>query len=473
MTLCEYEFKNGNYVCVVCGDKRSRSVKRVCRKSSGVITDRIIDAPHWLSCSHRGGRVTSIPGSLAGQGCSSSPVDVYQCDRFGEPVLKRCLAKRTEQVRQRVPGYTGRTCRECTSYSQEQDCEYAGTHLKTVRLPYLDAESHANTVDVFTCTRTNEIVTKNIGWKTSLKVRERYPAFNGRTCDLCRKGSEAMGFKIQWIRTTQLVENAKRLAWMLPEQISGVAGVPRSGMIVASIIATMRGVPMFEASRNHEPRRMENGFRILGRTDPLRGPLVIVEDSVNTGHSLNQFAHHAEISGDVLTACVYCNPAAQFKPKVFACSLLMPHYFEWHFFGSDLTRMAAFDFDGVICEACPPECDDDGLKYLEWMRTVKPLHLPYPHEVPLIVTARLEKYRAETEAWLAQHGVRVKQLKMGPWATKQRRMSEYNAGEYKGGAYEKAGQLSLFFEDCPHQARAIHQRSMKPVVCLTTGEVFE
>jgi orotate phosphoribosyltransferase len=94
---------------------------------------------------------------------------------------------------------------------------------------------------------------------------------------------------IQYIKTEQLIRDAHKLAWMLPDKIRGVAGVPRSGMIAASVIATARSVPLYSASRNHEPTKLENGFRILGRTEPYGGPLVVVEDSVNSGQNLETF----------------------------------------------------------------------------------------------------------------------------------------------------------------------------------------
>lgn len=67
---------------------------------------------HWLTCQHRGPAIYSLPGSTVG-GCPSSAVEVYQCRRFAEPVLKHAAARCLAKITARVPGYTGRTCREC------------------------------------------------------------------------------------------------------------------------------------------------------------------------------------------------------------------------------------------------------------------------------------------------------------------------------------------------------------------------
>ncbi len=63
----------------------------------------------------------------------------------------------------------------------------------------------------------------------------------------------------------------------------------------------------------------------------------------------------------------------------------------------------ALDFDGILCQDCQPWQDDDGDNYVQWMKTATPLYVPRRTEVPLIVTARLNKYRAITQAWLDRH----------------------------------------------------------------------
>lgn len=67
----------------------------------------------WLTCPHRGKPIDTLTGSTTGVGCSSAPVEVYRCSHFNEPVLKHAAARCLERIAARVPGYTGRTCREC------------------------------------------------------------------------------------------------------------------------------------------------------------------------------------------------------------------------------------------------------------------------------------------------------------------------------------------------------------------------
>jgi len=69
--------------------------------------------PPWLLCPHRGEILATLPGATLGTGCRTAQQPVYQCQRFQEPVVRRAAASHQAQIASVVPGYTGRTCREC------------------------------------------------------------------------------------------------------------------------------------------------------------------------------------------------------------------------------------------------------------------------------------------------------------------------------------------------------------------------
>lgn len=89
--------KRKTFIC--CGHQpRSNPV----RKSQGI-----------ANCPHRGPVLVTINARSAGCGCSSTTVEVYQCERFNEPVLKQAADHCREKIATIAPGYTGRTCRGC------------------------------------------------------------------------------------------------------------------------------------------------------------------------------------------------------------------------------------------------------------------------------------------------------------------------------------------------------------------------
>ena len=156
------------------------------------------------------------------------------------------------------------------------------------------------------------------------------------------------------------------------------------------------------------------------------------------------------------------------------------HFFQWHLFGSQLmTRFTnehgrgfMLDFDGVLCEDCPVESDDDGVRYLDFIKHTKPIVTPRPYYVHSIATARLSKYREETEKWLRKYNIKWGHLFMGKWKNIEERRENYDAGAYKGTIYLNS-ECGVFIESCPVQARQIFEFSKKPVICSTTGEVHE
>lgn len=111
------------FVCLIHGKRMSPHLVHLCqtkpayrekweRERDGSPRQRPPRAA-WLTCEYRGEPITTLPGRLAGAGCASSRVDVYQCSFFDEPVLKHSPARCRNAIIEQVPGYTGRTCREC------------------------------------------------------------------------------------------------------------------------------------------------------------------------------------------------------------------------------------------------------------------------------------------------------------------------------------------------------------------------
>lgn len=83
------------------------------RADTGVFTVPHSSVAAYWTCPHRGPVVATVTGQRAGCGCGGTPIEVYQCAHFKEPVLKQAAARCLEKIQAKAPGYTGRTCREC------------------------------------------------------------------------------------------------------------------------------------------------------------------------------------------------------------------------------------------------------------------------------------------------------------------------------------------------------------------------
>jgi len=122
------------------------------------------------------------------------------------------------------------------------------------------------------------------------------------------------------------------------------------------------------------------------------------------------------------------------------------------------------DIDGVLCRDPSPDENDDGERYKLFLSEVEPLFVPR-QRVKYLVTNRLEKYRADTVAWLSKYEVRYDHLVMMDLATKEERVRTGNHAAQKAQVYVKS-ETALFIESSLSQARAIASMSGKPVLCI-------
>lgn len=114
-----------NWKCSKCEDVRDRQFRRACSFGGQCEYRETLPvhrlAWHWLTCPHRGDAIAKISGTTAGTGCGCENVEVYRCDHFGQPVIKQASPRCLEKIAASVPGYTGRTCRDCKLPTKETE----------------------------------------------------------------------------------------------------------------------------------------------------------------------------------------------------------------------------------------------------------------------------------------------------------------------------------------------------------------
>ena len=138
--------------------------------------------------------------------------------------------------------------------------------------------------------------------------------------------------------------------------------------------------------------------------------VLVVDDSINTGMAMvkaKQLVSKVSADYDVIYMAAIASSAGTREVDIFLEIIDEGRVFEWNLFHHYLMGEACLDIDGVLNE--DPVVDDDGPIYLDFLKNAKPLHLPTV-EVNTLISCRLEKYRPQTEQWLAEHGVRYKRL---------------------------------------------------------------
>lgn len=284
----------------------------------------------------------------------------------------------------------------------------------------------------------------------------------------------------RFISSSQFQKDILSLLPKIPSTVTAICGIARSGLSAASMISMYLHLPLVILRQNlGDFVDAGNGWRLGGtRHVPPNGHVLLVDDTCMTGNSLKAVTPLLKKFERVTTATIYTNPLAKRKPDISAIDLPWPHLLEWNFLNSVISPSLACDFDGVLCLDCPPGMDDDGPKYLDFIRNAKPLYLPRKVPIPLIVTARVEKYRAETMAWLDRHRVQVNRLIMHP-ATSTRIRERDDVPAYKAKFFSEWAAThrpipgpTAFVESEDRQAARIHSITGRMVICPASERVY-
>lgn len=287
----------------------------------------------------------------------------------------------------------------------------------------------------------------------------------------------------RFITSEQLQLDIKLLLSKIPPDITAIAGIARSGLSVATMLSMYLHLPMLTIRQTmNDIVDTGNGWRLGGskHIDPKYDKVLIVDDTVMTGNSIKAIRPlvQSKIKNAIYSA-VYVNPLALTKPDIWAVDLSWPHILEWNVFNSVLSPSIAVDFDGILCYDCPIGSDDDGPKYLDFIRNARPLYTPRKAQIPLIVTARIEKYRSETESWLKRNNIKWNKLIMHPANTLKEREADnipaFKAKHYLEWAknHKPSPGPIIFMESEDAQAREIFRLSNLMTICPSTAEVYK
>lgn len=263
------------------------------------------------------------------------------------------------------------------------------------------------------------------------------------------------------------------------EDYDVVVGIPRSGIAPAAMIATFLQLPFAEPSNLAQQI-------IIGRSNspkklPLNPRILLVDDSVNKGGAMakateqvRQALFATSRTFKITRLAVYGPYQVEHPEKLVDISLTTdvrgPRAFAWNMFKHIRLPRWGFDMDGVLCRDPVNKENDDGPRYLEFIKNAEPLFLPTRPCGP-IVTARLEKYRKPTEDWLQRHRVSYHSLHMMPYANKAERMKAGNRGGWKAETFmgiDTGYKKELFIESSPKQSKIIAREAGLQVWC--TGD---
>lgn len=249
-----------------------------------------------------------------------------------------------------------------------------------------------------------------------------------------------------------------------------VVGIPRSGMIAASIVATYLQMPLATLEGYLAGIVHGRGGKPVAASERI----LLMDDTSNKGGAMARAVGMLRGKAKSITRCAVFGPYQVENPAeiidVWLEDCRGPRGFAWNMWKHSRLPRWGFDMDGVLCRDPTKAENDDGPEYLRFMRDAEPLFLP-TRPIGHIITGRLEKYRSETEDWLGRHGVEFLQLHMAPFHSKAERMQAMKFAGGRGGWKARIARevgVELFIESCPKQAGIIAREAGIPVWCTGT-----
>lgn len=262
----------------------------------------------------------------------------------------------------------------------------------------------------------------------------------------------------------------------LPDDIDLIVGIPRSGLLVANLLALYRNLPFTDVDGLLAGRHFGSGLRMSGEgvgkpLDDFRH-ILIVDDSLHTGGAMERCKKslaEAGVAHNASFGAVYVQPYNKSVVDYYCEVLNQPRIFEWNVLHHPRSEYFCFDLDGVFCRDPTDAENDDGANYEAFINNVPPRYIP---DVTLgwIVTSRLEKYRRPTESWLARAGIRYENLIMLDYPDAATRRSFHSRSAFKAEVYRETG-AQLFVESSLTQSFEIANLAGRDVLCIATMQM--
>lgn len=248
-----------------------------------------------------------------------------------------------------------------------------------------------------------------------------------------------------------------------------IVGIPRSGMLVASLLATHLQKPMTDIDDYLLGYAFEKSGNQIDITAQKMNVL-LVDDTINIGTQMKKIVDRlSTISYDhnIIKFVVYkSNKTPNNAIDVFLETCPNPRAFQWNLWKHPSLSKWATDLDGVLCRDPIWKVENDrGPKLIEFYKTAdKKFHLSHP--IKYIITSRLDRHRMITEEWLSKNNIKYGTLIMKPES------STLDHYEFKVEALKSLSDVELYIESDVKQAKLISSKISIPVWCVDSQTTY-
>jgi len=281
--------------------------------------------------------------------------------------------------------------------------------------------------------------------------------------------------QLTYITYDQFLQDILAFDEKIPE-VDAFVGIPRSGLIPATILALQRNVRLTPLQLLYnqpvncifKTKLRSNNPAVKRRPKHIQGRICIIDDccsaEMSTMNEVKRKIANLDCPLKIIYASVY-RAAKTCNIDYYHRQVPQPRMFQWNFFRHFNMHYTMWDMDGAICEDWTKKEADDVEAYAKFVQEAKPKVIP-EHPILAVVTNRLPRWSTHTKKWLEHHEVLPHRLVMSPYKdTTQRDAKDKPRGSYKARVY-KDSCACLFVESDVRQARVIANGSGKVVLTL-------
>jgi hypoxanthine phosphoribosyltransferase len=248
-----------------------------------------------------------------------------------------------------------------------------------------------------------------------------------------------------------------------------IVGIPRSGLIAATLISTHLQKPLTDLESYISGRAFYKSGQLFN-TEKNNFKILLVDDTINQGTQMRaavQRLNNVGYNHNVIRFAVYIsNKTKLTEVDLFCETCVNPRAFQWNIWKHPSLSKWATDMDGVLCRDPVWKIENDrGPKLIEFYKNAdKKFELK--EKVKYIITSRLDTHRSVTEDWLDKNNIKYENLIMKPASSKLRHE------EYKLGILKSIKDVELYIESDTQQARFIAESGNIPVWCIDSQTTY-
>jgi orotate phosphoribosyltransferase len=197
----------------------------------------------------------------------------------------------------------------------------------------------------------------------------------------------------------------------LPGNINVIVGIPRSGLLVANLLALHMNLPMTDVDGLIEGRLIAAGPRLnatrptVPDLDTLR--VLVVDDSVWSGNQMRKIRERitaARLRHVIFYGAVYITPNATDLVDYYHEKVALPRAFEWNVLHHPSLTASCMAMEGVLWPA-----EIGRIDAAEGLRELRPIFAP-TQPIGRLIATQPERLRVPIQEWLAHHRISYGEL---------------------------------------------------------------